>query len=783
MFKWFKKDQAKSRLIYTKTHIQNDIKAYGEILYKIFAREPMDISVADALKKTITALNSHIFIIVNEIDRIEFKQKTEWDDYMFWTRWVDITAEKWVKDKLFAINNIEDYVIELLAVLDKNAILFGTSLDRIIMGIQFAYFHYLKFKRAQLNEQWENVQIAYKYFDILYHRPFLFDFVNLDETNIRFDDIHRIHKQSEDLKRDPKTERENFLRNIIQDESKEVSGENRGFVKLSYLSALLYFKDRHFGYLNNLLSKDYPEGKYSASLDNQIKNRMYNIAELKQEQVQFINHDWSKEERIVSKSLFFISFDTIIRRFRGEYPLFEALTRVYKSPSIVYYFKVLKSGDFVTVAKNLENFNSFYSSLNEQQDVVVEDDTMIGKWQAKRIFDEALLYSIEHKVSDIYMKVATINGEEKGIIEVRNKWWDIVPIKEMPVKQFWEMINVVAEETGINRSKDPTIPKNGRKNYPLVDLSTRKEYSDPLRLEYNNGNIYIRRLDRDAKTRSIDELWYMDQDIRTVYKWLETNSNGLILTCGPTGSGKTTLMISLIIEYLKTRPHIHLLTAEDPIEKKIPLLNVEQYEVSDDLTFNVLLESFMRSDPDMIMLGEIRSHDVLSTMIDASQTWHLSLSTLHTNSTKDSLDRIIKLLTGGNLQMYEYAKSIILPLVRGIVNVKLLRKICPYCRKPVDPIDVMSMLIKKWFTQETVNNYMKLWGEFYEKRPGGCDKCEKSGSSTELQGIMELMDLCDEENYQKALQNDFSFIKPLFSKWFHYAREWQISIHELLKNT
>jgi type IV pilus assembly protein PilB len=119
----------------------------------------------------------------------------------------------------------------------------------------------------------------------------------------------------------------------------------------------------------------------------------------------------------------------------------------------------------------------------------------------------------------------------------------------------------------------------------------------------------------------------------------------MIIVCGPTGSGKTTLLYTTIIEHLRKRPEIHLLTAEDPIENRIGLPNAEQYEVSEKTTYADFLKSFLRDDPDWIMIGETRDSEVLSTLIDASQTGHLTFTTLHTNDTVSSLDRIVKLYT------------------------------------------------------------------------------------------------------------------------------------------
>ena len=187
----------------------------------------------------------------------------------------------------------------------------------------------------------------------------------------------------------------------------------------------------------------------------------------------------------------------------------------------------------------------------------------------------------------------------------------------------------------------------------------------------------------------------------------------MILVTWPTGSGKTTTLYT-ILSKLNTREK-KIITLEDPIEYAMDW--VIQSEVNDKkgFTFKTWLRALLRQDPDIIMVWEIRDRETLETATQASMTWHLVLSTLHTKSAADTLDRII------NMWLKPY---IIASALDTIVAQRLVRKICPHCKwekikTPQEQALIESMMIDIWLSTKTANT-IKL----YEWK--WCDKCNSS---------------------------------------------------------
>jgi type IV pilus assembly protein PilB len=179
---------------------------------------------------------------------------------------------------------------------------------------------------------------------------------------------------------------------------------------------------------------------------------------------------------------------------------------------------------------------------------------------------------------------------------------------------------------------------------------------------------------------------------------------GMILVTGPTGSGKTTTLYSSLGELNKTTQNIS--TAEDPVELNIYGINQVQVHEEIGLTFSNILRSFLRQDPDIIMVGEIRDKETAEISIKAALTGHLVLSTLHTNDAASSVTRLLDM----GMEPFLVASSIIL-----VVAQRLVRKLCPSCKKP---IEVNRDLLHEFNPSPSVTN---LW------EPVGCPACNFSG--------------------------------------------------------
>jgi hypothetical protein len=237
---------------------------------------------------------------------------------------------------------------------------------------------------------------------------------------------------------------------------------------------LVYFKETHFNYLNSYLtkSKRYNDSKYLINFDSLIQDRFYPACEFKEERVELTKDDGTKEEKVVSKSLFFISFDTIINRFQSKDSVFKSLIEVYDKQSIIYFFKIFQEPDFIRIAKNIEVFNNFYHTLNIKEDIeIMENESGLGKGEAKKNFEEILLYAIKHNVSDIYLVKEKVAHKDVGRVTIRNSHGELVTHKTFSGRKFTEMVNVVMEDAKIDKSQDPDKPKKGKHIAVVKDLA------------------------------------------------------------------------------------------------------------------------------------------------------------------------------------------------------------------------------------------------------------------------------------------------------------------------
>lgn len=213
--------------------------------------------------------------------------------------------------------------------------------------------------------------------------------------------------------------------------------------------------------------------------------------------------------------------------------------------------------------------------------------------------------------------------------------------------------------------------------------------------------------------------------------------NGIILTSGPTGSGKSTTLYSCLSRLNK--PDVNIMTLEDPVENQIDGLNQSQVFPSIGYTFATGLRTALRQDPDIIMVGEIRDHETINIAIEASLTGHLVVSTIHTNSAAETLTRIINM----GIQPF------LLPAtINAIIAQRLIRKVCPHCKKPVRLQDLhedvrksVEKAIKRTDKQELLS---RIPGDilqnplFYEAV--GCAECDNIGYKGRV-GIYEIMEI------------------------------------------
>ncbi|MCL1046323.1 type IV-A pilus assembly ATPase PilB [Shewanella electrodiphila] len=234
--------------------------------------------------------------------------------------------------------------------------------------------------------------------------------------------------------------------------------------------------------------------------------------------------------------------------------------------------------------------------------------------------------------------------------------------------------------------------------------------------------IVMRILDSSSAQLGIEKLGYED-DQRELYEQMLAKPQGMILVTGPTGSGKTVSLYTGL-NILNTEER-NISTAEDPVEINLEGVNQVHINLKAGLTFASALRSFLRQDPDVVMVGEIRDLETAEIAIKAAQTGHLVLSTLHTNSAAETLTRLINMGVPG----YNIASSVNL-----IIAQRLARRLCPECKAPEDvPKEELQRL---GFSEDSISEGFTVF------KPIGCDHC--SGGYKGRVGIYEVMKMTDE---------------------------------------
>tara|TARA_B100001057_G_scaffold200015_1_gene200718 strand:+ start:15391 stop:17136 length:1746 start_codon:yes stop_codon:yes gene_type:complete len=236
----------------------------------------------------------------------------------------------------------------------------------------------------------------------------------------------------------------------------------------------------------------------------------------------------------------------------------------------------------------------------------------------------------------------------------------------------------------------------------------------------NNERIVMRILNKDAGDISLEQLNFDENDLKNLRKAIH-GTQGLILVTGPTGSGKTTTLYSILKEV--SQPHLNILTAEDPVEYELD--GVGQVQIRDDIgyDFGRALRSFLRQDPEIILVGEMRDKETVDIGLKAALTGHLVFSTLHTNDAPSSITRL------QNMGTPDYLISAACSLV---LAQRLARKNCLECREP-DPDVTPQMLTDFGFTPEQASRAKVFRGK-------GCAKCKDSGYKGRM-GIYEVLNV------------------------------------------
>ncbi|CAN5718387.1 ATPase, T2SS/T4P/T4SS family [soil metagenome] len=331
-----------------------------------------------------------------------------------------------------------------------------------------------------------------------------------------------------------------------------------------------------------------------------------------------------------------------------------------------------------------------------------------------KLLNLVLLQAIKDRASDIHFE--PFEDEFKMRYRIDGVLYEMVP----PPKQLGSAITSRIKVMSKMDIAERRLPQDGR-----IELTVGGAPVD-LRVSVlptmHGESVVMRVLDRSNVKLSLDRIGMRDDDL-SVFRRLINKPNGIVVVTGPTGSGKTTTLYAALAELNDIETKI--LTAEDPVEYDIEGLCQVQVNNEVELTFAKALRSFLRQDPDVILVGEVRDLETAEIAVQASLTGHLVLSTLHTNDAPSSIIRLVDL----GIEPF-----LLTATMEGVVAQRLCRTICQRCKIPFEPNE--EQLMELALTPDSVKGKQFFRGK-------GCENCFGSGYRGRM-AIFEIMTLTDE---------------------------------------
>ena len=370
-----------------------------------------------------------------------------------------------------------------------------------------------------------------------------------------------------------------------------------------------------------------------------------------------------------------------------------------------------------TSMSSLDVDEDFDLEMGGIEDDAVDDNTQeVDDAPVVKFLQKMLLDAINIGASDLhfepYEKFYRIRYRVDG--ELRDVAQPPLAIKDKLASRIKVISNLDISEK--------RIPQDGRMKLVLSKTRTIDFRVSTLPLIHGE-KIVMRILDPTSATLGIEALGYDPKQQKLLLDAVQ-RPYGLVLVTGPTGSGKTVSLYTCL--NILNNPGVNIATAEDPCE--IPLAGINQVNVNDKqgLTFAAALKSFLRQDPDIIMIGEIRDLETADMAIKAASTGHMVLSTLHTNDAPSTLTRLMNM----GVAPFNIASAVSL-----ITAQRLARRLCKSCKVPIDA--PKEALLKVGFIEDDFKNEFQLHGP----KEGGCDQC--NGGYKGRVGIYQVMPITD----------------------------------------
>ena len=367
-------------------------------------------------------------------------------------------------------------------------------------------------------------------------------------------------------------------------------------------------------------------------------------------------------------------------------------------------------GDALEDAEGLENLDVGGDETNESGSDVKGDDTPIVKFVNKVLVD-----AIKKGASDIHFEPYETDYRVRlridGILKQAAK---------MPVKlnqRITARLKVMAQLD----IAEKRIPQDGR-----IKLNLSKTKQIDFRVStlptLFGEKVVLRILDGSAAKLGIEKLGYEEDQMQLFMEAIQ-KPYGMVLATGPTGSGKTVSLYTAL--NILNNEERNISTVEDPVEIRVPGINQVQMNAKRGMTFAAALRSFLRQDPDVIMVGEIRDLETAEIAIKAAQTGHMVLSTLHTNDAPQTIARMMNM----GVAPYNITSSVTL-----VIAQRLARRLCNRCKKPLELPE--AALLAEGFTSDEIHEGLQIFDAV------GCDECT-SGYKGRT-GIYQVMPMSEE---------------------------------------
>jgi type IV pilus assembly protein PilB len=350
-----------------------------------------------------------------------------------------------------------------------------------------------------------------------------------------------------------------------------------------------------------------------------------------------------------------------------------------------------------------------------------------------RVVDTLLEYAIFEKASDIHIEpqenAVTVRYRIDGVLH------DVMTLPKVIQAAIVARIKVLSNL----KIDEHRLPQDGR-------FKVEKDgYKFSLRVStipiFDGEKVVIRLLEESAKAVSLDDLGFREANVEIINRNVK-KPHGMILVTGPTGSGKSTTLYT-ILSIINSKS-VNISTIEDPVEYRIPGANQMQVSPKIGLTFAMGLRALLRQDPNVIMIGEIRDKETAEEAVHAAMTGHIVFSTLHTNNAAAALPRLLDI----GVEPYLIASTI-----NAVLAQRLVRVICPDCKSEVKLDNVTQESLQKQFHLEKLMEVLtrekavpaktKDLGDVKFFKGKGCDKCNHTGYKGRV-GIHEILELTPE---------------------------------------